>query len=157
VVAESRALADLSPASLAGAREIDLALYEAERLYPPLVFAMRGVARSFRFRGIEVPAGALAAYSAYYTGRMPELWDAPLEFRPQRFQNGNVSPWALLGFGGGHRYCIGKRFARVESALIVAAICRRWDLELLPRSPAVYFNPTLQRKHGVPALAAAAR
>jgi cytochrome P450 len=157
VVDEARALPDLSPASLAGARQIDLALLEAERLYPPLVFAMRGVVRPFRFLDIDVPAGALAAYSAYYTGRDRSLWSDPLAFRPERFEGAQVPPFALLGFGGGHRLCIGKRFARVESALIIAAIYRRFTLELLPRSPAVSFNPTLQRTKGVPARATAAR
>jgi len=156
VVDEARALADLSPASLAGAHQIDLALTEAERLFPPLVFAMRGVVRPFRFRDIDVPAGALAAYSPYYTGRDPSLWREAQRFDPQRFEGMTPPPFALLGFGGGHRLCIGKRFARVEMALVVAAIFRRFSLELGPRSPAVYFNPTLQRKHGVPARATAA-
>jgi cytochrome P450 len=152
VVEEVRSLAPPSSAALPEMPELDRTLLETERLYPPLIFAMRSVKRSFTFRGIEIPAGEFACYSPYYTGRMPELWDAPLEFRPERFAHTEVAPYTLLAFGGGWRTCIGKRFARMEATLVAAAILRRFDIELLPgRSDDVYFNPTLQRKHGLPA------
>jgi cytochrome P450 len=152
VVEEVRSLAPPSSAALPEMPELDRTLLETERLYPPLIFAMRSVKRSFTFRGIEIPAGEFACYSPYYTGRMPELWEAPLEFRPERFAHAEVAPYTLLAFGGGWRTCIGKRFARMEATLVAAAILRRFDIELLPgRSDDVYFNPTLQRKHGLPA------
>ncbi len=151
VVDEARALPDLSPAALATASAVDQALLETERLHPPLVFSLRGVARSFTFRGFDIPAGEMVAYSAHYTGRMAELFDAPTEFRPRRFASGVVAPYSLLTFGGGHRACIGKRFARFEATLIASAILRQFDIELLPRSEAVFFNPMIQRKHGLPA------
>ena len=149
---ELRALPDVSPASVATARELELALLETERLYPPLVFAMRGVVRGFEFRGYEIPAGEQVAYSAYYTGRLPELFERPEEFRPQRFADGKIPPYSMLAFGGGHRSCIGRRFARLEMGLVIAAILRRWDVRVLPRrDDAVFFSPTLQRTAGLPA------
>jgi cytochrome P450 len=151
VVEEARALTELTPQSIAGLHEMDLALLETERLHPPLVFAMRGVERSFVFRDVEVPAGEFVCYSPWYTGRMPELWEAAGEFRPQRFASGQIAPYTLLAFGGGHRLCIGKRFARMEAFLVAASILRRFDLEMLPARDEVFFNPTLQRKHGLPA------
>jgi hypothetical protein len=40
----------------------------------------------------------------------------------------------------------------MEATLVAAAIFRRFDIEILPsRSEEVFFNPTLQRKHGLPA------
>ncbi len=151
VVDEVRALGELTPQTSTAAGELDRALLETERLYPPLVFAMRGVKRGFEFRGVSVPAGEFACYSPYYTGRMPELWEAPLEFRPARFASGQIQPYTLLAFGGGHRLCIGKRFARMEASLVAAAIYRRFDVEILPTKNEFFFNPTLQRKHGLPA------
>src|SRR5439155_11219359 len=112
VIEEARALPDLSPRSVVTPPELDRAMLETERLWPPLVFNLHGVVRSFAFHGVEVPAGEFVCYSPFHTGRMLELWDDPLEFRPERFSSGtkNISPYALVGFGAGHRPCIGKRF-----------------------------------------------
>lgn len=137
---------------------LDAVLLETERLYPPLLFAMRGVRRDFVFQGFRVARGTKVAYSPYYTGRQPELFPEPLRFRPERFlepgEDGRPvvrrpPPYTVLGFGGGARTCIGKRFALLEMRLLVAALLTRFDLTAVPgQAEAVFFNPTLQRKNG---------
>lgn len=133
---------------------LDAVMMESERLYPPLLFLMRGVRRDFTFAGCDIKQGSKVTYSPYYTGRIPELYPEPLRFNPQRFldENGElrrVPPYTLLGFGGGHRMCIGKRLAGIEMRLFVTRLLRRFDLDFFPqKSDALYFNPALQRRHG---------
>ena len=129
---------------------LDAVLLETERLFPPLLFAIRGAVRDFEFGGFQVSKGDKVAYSAYYTGRLAELWEEPLQYRPERFLGSRrVAPYTLLGFGGGHRICIGKRFAALEMRLFTSMLLQRFELTFVPqKSDAVFFNPTLQRKHG---------
>lgn len=133
---------------------LDAVMMESERLYPPLLFAMRGVRRDFTFAGCDIKQGSKVTYSPYHTGRLPELYPEPLRFNPQRFLDEQgalrrVPPYTLLGFGGGHRMCIGKRLAGIEMRLFVSRLLRRFDLQFFPqKSDALYFNPALQRRHG---------
>ena len=129
---------------------LEATLLETERLHPSLIFCMRGAARDFHFAGFDIAKGSKVAYSPYYTGRQPDLFPRPLEFRPERFLSGaRPPPYSLCGFGGGHRACIGKRFATLEMRLLTNLILQRWDLEFLPEQSAeMYYNPTPQRRHG---------
>jgi cytochrome P450 len=148
---EALALPEFSYASMQGQRLMDAAWLETARLHPPLTFNMRGVVRDIEFQGFEIRAGSKVAYSPWYTGRMPELFDAPDDFRPERFLSGRdkIPKWAVLAFGGGQRPCIGKRFANLEMRLFANMLMKRWDLEFIEgQSDAMFFNPAMQRAHG---------
>jgi cytochrome P450 len=149
--ARARSDADDTAAALFRQELLDAALTETERLHPPLTFALRGVLRGFSFQGFEIPAGSKVAYSPYYTGRMAEVFEQPGSFLPERFlEERRPPPYTVLGFGGGHRACIGKRFAGLEMRLIITLILRRFDLSIVPgQSNEVFFNPTMQRRHGL--------
>jgi len=128
---------------------LDAVLSETERLYPPLTFAMRGVLRDIEVDGYTIRKGDRVAYSPYFTGRDPEAFADPLCFDPLRFHQKKPRPYSLLGFGGGHRPCIGKRFALLEMRLFVATLLRRFDVKFGPQqSDKVFFNPTMQRSDG---------
>ncbi len=136
---------------------LDAVLLEAERLYPPLLFLMRGVRRDITYAGFQIRAGSKVAYSPYYTHRMAALYPNPLVFSPERFvaENGTArrpEPYTLVGFGGGHRMCIGKRLAGLQMRIFLSQLLRRFDLtfslEQLAQSEALYFNPAMQRRHG---------
>lgn len=144
---------------------LDALLYECERLYPPLHFLMRGVRHDIEYGGYVIPAGSKVAYSPYYTGRMAELFPEPLRLLPERFLDDDGSlrrpaPYTLLGFGGGHRMCIGKRLAGLELRMFLTQLLARFELSF-PESGSAgrrgaaaaddefYFNPALQRRHGL--------
>ena len=148
---ETRALAEPTYQAMQEQKLLDATLLETERLHPSLVFCMRGVRRDLNFAGFDIVAGSKIAYSPHYTGRMAEIFERPLEFRPERFLDGWKPPaYSLVGFGGGHRACIGKRFANLEMRLLTNLILQRWDLEFPPeQSPEMYYNPTPQRRHGL--------
>lgn len=128
---------------------LDAVLLEVERLYPPLTFAMRGVLRDFEVSGYAVRRGDNVAYSAYFTGRDPELYPDPLRFWPERFVDQKPRPYAMVGFGAGHRPCIGKRFSLLEMRLFIALLFRRFDVKFASQqSDGMFFNPTMQRRDG---------
>lgn len=62
----------------------------------------------------------------------------PDRFAPPREEH-KKHPYALVGFGGGPRICIGINFAQVEIKALVSHILRNYDLELVPDQPIAQF------------------
>ena len=115
---------------------LDHALSEAERLYPPVANGPRGVIEDFEFHGYHVPAGAMAFYSIIGSHMIPGIFANPETFDPDRFapprEEHKKNPYALIGFGGGPRICIGISFAQIEIKAIISHILRNYTLELVP-------------------------
>src|SRR5829696_235022 len=81
---------------------LDQVLEETLRLYPPAWIGPRRAARAFEFQGQRIPAGAPVNYSSWASHRLPDVWDAPDEFRPERFspaQRDRIPKGAYVPFG----------------------------------------------------------
>ena len=132
--------------------QLDRALDETLRLYPPAWVGPRRAVRTFAFEGVTVPAGAPVNYSSYVSHRLPDVWDEPHAFRPERFERRAAFPkGAYVPFGGGSRQCIGMRFGQLEIKAIAARILRDHRLELPSRHRLeVRQTPTLGPKGGLP-------
>ena len=61
---------------------LDQALEETLRLYPPAWIGPRRADKPFEFGGHRIAAGALVNYSSWASHRLPDVWQAPEEFRP---------------------------------------------------------------------------
>ncbi|NJP90599.1 cytochrome P450 [Nonomuraea sp. FMUSA5-5] len=84
--------------------------------------------------GVRIPAGATVVLSPYLTHRLPQLWERPLEFRPERFARERVRarhPLAYLPFGAGEHQCVGQAFVLQEMTLIVACLMSRFEVRVL--------------------------
>jgi cytochrome P450 len=133
---------------------LDQALEETLRLYPPAWIGPRRAAEPFEFAGHRIAAGAPVNYSSWASHRLPDVWDAPAEFRPRRFSpehRGRIPKGAYVPFGGGSRICLGMRFGQLEIKAIAAAVTQRFRLEL----PAgfrlrIRQTPTLGPARGLP-------
>lgn len=129
-------------------KALDNALSEAERLYPPVAHGPRGVVEPFDFQGYHVPAGTFVMYSIAASHLIPSIFANPAQFDPDRFapprEEDKKTPYALVGFGGGPRICIGINFAQVEIKAIVSHVLRHAALELVPGQTIaqVYYGPT---------------
>lgn len=121
-------------AAIAGDGDLlDQALDETLRLYPPAWIGPRRAAETFEFGGHRIAAGAPVNYSSWASHRLPDVWEAPDEFRPERFspeQRGRIPKGAYVPFGGGSRICLGMRFGQLEIKAIAAAVTRRFRVEL---------------------------
>jgi cytochrome P450 len=135
---------------------------EAMRLYPPAWTIERNALADDEVAGTEIPAGSLVAIPPYLIHRHPEFWPDPAGFDPGRFLSPNGASahgggghpghrYAYIPFGGGRRACVGASFAELETVLVVAAIARRYRLELTMRGipvPTAYV--TLRPGGGLP-------
>jgi cytochrome P450 len=129
---------------------------ETMRLYPPAWGAMREAIRPDAIGGNAIPARSVVIVSQWVTHRHPDFWPEPEQFRPERFlpaQGTKRHPYAYFPFGGGPRACIGGAFAMMKGPLVLAAIARRFRVELLSGQAAVP-EPTftLRPRDGVKAL-----
>jgi cytochrome P450 len=118
---------------------------EALRLYPPGWITGREVVREVEFQGYTIPAGTSLAVSQWVTHRDPRFHDRPTEFIPDRWLDcrpGSVPRGAYFPFGLGPRACLGASVAMTEAAVIVAALWRRFRLEL-PEGAQVCPRPAL--------------
>ncbi len=119
---------------------------ETLRLYPPVWITGREALRETRLGDYKVRRGDLCAFSPYTLHRDPKYFDAPLEFRPERWLDGlfdRLPRYAYLPFGGGQRVCVGMHFAMMEAVLILGTIVRNVRFSKLKDAPELKFFPAI--------------
>jgi cytochrome P450 len=107
---------------------------ETMRIYPPAWTVERDALDDDEIDGVRVPAGSTVAVPPYLVHRHPGSWSNPEGFDPRRFLPGAEDErhrYAYIPFGGGRRGCVGAGFAQLESVLLLAALARRFRLDLL--------------------------
>ena len=139
--AEIDEIAGESPVSLDHVKKLRFTrnvFREVLRLYPPITFIPRVAAETTRIDGVRIKRGAMVMISPWATHRNELLWSHADRFDPDRFEVDPLSDTEsttgpFLTFGMGPRVCVGIAFATMESSLILARLCRRFDL--VPDNP----------------------
>ncbi|MGH2834808.1 MAG: cytochrome P450 [Solirubrobacteraceae bacterium] len=104
---------------------------ETLRVRPVVPLVVRLLREPLQVGGRLLPAGTRVVPSIYLTNRNPRVYDAPKEFRPERFLRDGPETFSWIPFGGGIRRCIGASFATLEMKLIL----RTALAELAPELP----------------------
>lgn len=115
-----------------------MVLEEAMRLYPPAWSISRRAAEDDSIGGHRIPAGGVALVSPWITHRLPELWDNPDEFVPERFAPGRAESlprFAYFPFLGGPRQCVGAQYSNLEASILLATLIQRFRFKLFPLLP----------------------
>lgn len=110
---------------------------EALRLYPPIAALSRMAKDADRFGTLDVKPRSLIVIAPYVLHRHRSLWERPDVFDPLRFMpeaRAGIPRFAYLPFGIGPRICIGASFALQEASVVLAALVRGFDMELLPEA-----------------------
>lgn len=114
-------------------RYLDAVVQEIGRLHHPAPALPRMVVKEFEFDGYRVSEGLLVLYSPAASHRMPEAFERPEEFDPERFlpprEEHRREPFGLVTFGGGPRACLGAPLALMELKVLAVALARgyRWE------------------------------
>jgi cytochrome P450 len=136
--------------------ELEMTLEETLRKYPPAWIGPRKSVEPFEFEGQSVPGNAYVNYCSWASHHLPDVFDAPEEFRPSRFApeaKAAIPKGAYVPFGGGSRTCIGMRFGQLEVRVITALILRNFTLELPSDfSLRIRQMPTISPRDGMPML-----
>jgi cytochrome P450 len=127
---------------------------ESLRMYPPAWGMARLAIEDLEIAGYPVPAGTGVAIAQWVVQRDPRWYDAPDEFRPERWESDlqkRLPRFAYFPFGGGPRQCIGNMFALMEATLVLATVAQRFRLKLMPGVEIVPMaSITLRPKNGMP-------
>jgi cytochrome P450 len=158
LVAEQDALPGPLPsaAQLASGQlsELELVLDETLRMYPPAWVGPRRSIEPFEFQGHTIPGRAFVNYCSWASHHLPDVFEEPEEFRPERFApeaRAALPKGAYIPFGGGSRTCIGMRFGQLEVRAIATLILSRFSLSL-PDDFQISIRqmPTISPKAGLP-------
>ena len=123
------------PASLARLRAelergedayLDAVIKETMRQRPVVEVVWRELVEPYEIGGYRLPAGTIVV--PVVRAVAIDAFDAPEEFRPERFLDGEVQPYSHIPFGGGTRRCIGASFAIVEMKTVLRTVLGRVEL-----------------------------
>lgn len=148
---------ELTPDTLAdGMPDLNACLDETLRLFPPVWISPRLTTREVEICGHTIPPEVNVLLMSYVTHRLPEYFEKPDEFRPERFSpeaRKQITPGAYFPFGAGPRICIGKRFGQLVIKALASVIIRRFEFSLTPGYRLrVSTVPTLSPRDGVPVI-----
>jgi cytochrome P450 family 135 len=106
---------------------------ETLRVRPVVPMVVRVLEEPLQVGGHLLPRGTRVAPSIYLTNRNPRVYDAPREFRPERFLGSQPETFSWIPFGGGIRRCIGASFAMLEMKLMLGTMLGELHPSLPPR------------------------
>jgi len=128
---------------------------EAIRLYPPTIMVGREALEDTTLGDYAIPKGGIVVMTPYVTHRLPEFYESPDTFEPDRWlpeAAAKQHKHAFIPFGGGQRRCIGEGFAWMEAVLSVATLARHWRIQLDPTHEIdLRPNLTMRPRGGIPA------
>ena len=132
--------------NMAQLRYIKQCIEETMRLYPPAYIIDRITITEDQFKKIGFPKDTMILMSIYELHRNPDFWNAPEEFRPERFNilDKKVYSDYYYPFGAGPRMCVGNNFAMYEMIITIAEIVSAY--KITTPMEAIGINPLISLK-----------
>jgi len=110
-------------------------IQESMRIYPPAWVFARTPVEDDVIGGYHIPAKSLVVISPYVTHRLPDLWENPEIFDPDRFlpkRSEGRPRFAYYPFSAGPRQCVGASMATLEAQMIISMTAQRYQLSAPP-------------------------
>jgi cytochrome P450 len=111
------------------------AFNESMRLYPPVAFLPRKIAKTCTMRDKTMQAGQTITVSPWLIHRHRRYWTNPDGFDPDRFdreETVETQRQCYMPFSKGQRVCLGSSFALQEAAIIISGLVRRFKFDPVP-------------------------
>lgn len=114
-------------------------LKEVLRLHPPAPLLLpREAMEDCQIQGYHILKKTRVIINFWAISRDPNFWEAPEEFRPERFLDSPLdfkgNDFQFIPFGAGRRICPGLHFATSTVELALANLVHQFDWELPPGS-----------------------
>jgi cytochrome P450 len=132
----------------------DWAVKEALRLNAAAPVLWRRALRDTQFEGHSLPAGTVTGVNPMLTHLLPEIWDEPTRYNPDRFHPEKARSrhrFAFVPFGGGAHGCLGANFASLQVRALLRYLLESYELVLASeRAPRWYHWPNCRPLGGLP-------
>ncbi|KNC85061.1 hypothetical protein SARC_02754 [Sphaeroforma arctica JP610] len=151
-VTEIRTILEDTPASYESVKKLTYlkaVFFETLRLYPSVPKNVRmAYADDVLPGGIQVAKGDVILYAPYVMGRDEQIWEEPLEFKPERWIDDNGkwrerSAFEFTAFNAGPRLCLGKTMAVTEALVLLATVLPLYEMTPTSTDPPIQVGETL--------------
>jgi cytochrome P450 len=137
---------------LAGCEIAERAVKEALRLNAAAPVLWRRAVKPFEFGGHAFPEGTITGVNPMLTHLLPEIWDNPGQYDPERFspeRSAGRHRFAFVPFGGGAHGCLGANFAYLQVRALLRCLLDRHELVLASPTPPRWYHWPNCRPRGV--------
>lgn len=119
---------------------LECCIDETLRIYPPAPFLIRECTKTYRIpactSNLVIEKGTPVIISNFGLHRDSDIFENPLEFRPERFLKssngeGKANGLFYLPFGDGPRICIGMRFGKMSAKLGLMILLAKFRFEFV--------------------------
>jgi cytochrome P450 len=133
-----------------GGEYADAVVKETLRVRPVIVDVARVLTADVELAGWRVPAGTVVVPAIALLQLAPEHYPDPVDFRPERFLDGQPAPYTWIPFGGGVRRCLGAAFAQLEIRTVLETVVAQASLHAPHQAPerARMRHVTIVPEHG---------
>jgi cytochrome P450 len=101
---------------------------ETLRTHPPVKNIIKKSIEKVTLGGREFPKDITFGIYTPAVHRDEEIWESPLEFKPERFMK-QTNYSHLMSFSFGKRNCIGFRFAEIEGTVILCTLIQKFSIQ----------------------------
>ncbi|CAB4413962.1 unnamed protein product [Rhizophagus irregularis] len=112
---------------------LDAILKESVRVYTIVLLSPRVSTQASIVGGNHLEANTNFFVGHDIIHKLPEFWENPDEFIPERFLNNEIAKNAFIPFGGGTRICPGKNMSNVLMKTLLILLLRKYDVELVDK------------------------
>ena len=110
---------------------LEATLKETLRVHPPLILLLRKAMVDLEVGGHHIAAGKMVGASPAVSNRLPEAFEDPDLFRPQRYIDPSAAdldnPWNWIPFRAGRHRCVGAAFAMMQLKAVFCRLLADWE------------------------------
>ncbi|MES1908361.1 MAG: hypothetical protein MHM6MM_001314 [Cercozoa sp. M6MM] len=116
---------------------------ETLRMFPPLISLLRYARADLKCGKYDIPKGDIVVTSPSVLHHLPQYYEDPEVFKPERFLHEDVSvenqhgssfndtKHLYIPFGSGRHSCMGERYGILQIKIVFAIMLRELDFELV--------------------------
>jgi enediyne biosynthesis protein E7 len=109
-------------------------IHEILRLCPSTYWIQRRAETQDELNGVRIEPETRIVVLVPRVHRHPDFWDAPDQFRPERFGEGQHWKKAWMPFGHGPRLCVARTYSLNWLKAIIVFVLQKYRVELTSRS-----------------------
>lgn len=125
---------------------------ESIRMHPPIIFLMRRALADIPVSTqYHIPKGHMVMVSNAIAQRLPEVFERPDEYLPERWATWDITKlpkYSFIGFGAGIHTCMGESFAFLQVRTILNVLFSMYELDLTTPFPTPDYEAIVVMPHG---------